>query len=95
MLPFRNPALLLKTFSSFIHAFAAREHVISGTGHPMVDGYSRQHQMRLARLSYLASDIVSAIIEGRQPPSLSGRRLLRAANLPLDWDAQREMFGFV
>jgi site-specific DNA recombinase len=50
----------------------------------LVDRYSRQHQTRLARLSYLAPDIVGAIIDGRQPPELNGRRLLRFADLPVD-----------
>ena len=42
----------------------------------------------------LAPDIIRAIIEGRQPPSLSGRRLLRAADLPFDWNGQRVLLGF-
>jgi site-specific DNA recombinase len=76
-------------------AFAAREAAISCKPEPLVDHYSRQHQTRLARLSYLAPDIVGAIIDGRQPPELNGRRLLRIADLPLDWGAQRQMLGFV
>jgi site-specific DNA recombinase len=75
-------------------AFAAREAAISGKPEPLVDHYSRQHLTRLARLSYLAPDLVSAIIDGRQPPELNGRRLLRIADLPLDWNAQRRMLGF-
>jgi site-specific DNA recombinase len=75
-------------------AFAAREAAISGKPEPLVDQYSRQHQTRLARLSYLAPDIVGALIDGRQPPELNGRRLLRIADLPLDWGAQRQMLGF-
>ncbi len=75
-------------------AFAAREAAISGKPEPLVDQYSRQHQTRLARLSYLAPDIVGAIIDGRQPPELNGRRLLRIADIPLDWGAQRQMLGF-
>jgi site-specific DNA recombinase len=38
---------------------------------------------------------VSAIVEGRQPPALSGRRLLRCASLPIDWNGQRRVLGFV
>ncbi len=75
-------------------AFAAREAAISGKPEPLVDHYSRQHLTRLARLSYLAPDLVSAIIDGRQPRELNGRRLLRIADLPLDWNAQRRMLGF-
>jgi site-specific DNA recombinase len=73
---------------------AAREQLTSGKSDTLVDGYSRQHLTRLARLGYLAPDIVSAIVEGRQPPSLNGRRLLRFANLPIDWCDQRRVLGF-
>ena len=74
-------------------AFAAREAAISGKPEPLVDHYSRQHQTRLARLSYLAPDIVGAVLDGRQPPELNGRRLLRIADLPLDWGTQRRRLG--
>jgi DNA invertase Pin-like site-specific DNA recombinase len=73
---------------------AAREQLTSGKPDTLVSGYSRQHLTRLARLGYLAPDIVSAIVEGRQPPSLNGRRLLRFANLPIDWSDQRRLLGF-
>ena len=75
-------------------AFAARATAITGKPEPLVDHYSRQHQTRLARLSYLAPDIVGAIIDGSQPRDLNGRRLLRIADLPLDWRAQRQVLGF-
>ena len=75
-------------------AFAAREAAITGTPEPLIDHYSRQHRTRLARLSYLAPDIVAAVLDGSQPPQLNGRRLLRIADLPLDWCAQRSMLGF-
>jgi len=61
----------------------------------LVDTYSKQHLNRLARLGYLAPDIITAIVEGRQPPSLSGRTLLRFANLPVEWVEQRKLLGFV
>jgi hypothetical protein len=74
---------------------AARDRMITGTPDSLVDGYSRQHLTRLARLGYLAPDIVSAIIAGRQPPALSGRRLLRFASLPIEWADQRRLLGFL
>jgi site-specific DNA recombinase len=52
------------------------------------------HQVRLARLAYLAPDITTAILEGRQPRALTSRALLKAPDLPMDWAAQRRMFGF-
>ena len=88
----RKPnAVLMKLLT---HAFAARDALVSGKPDPLTSDYSPLHRNRLARLSYLAPDIISAIIEGRQPPSLSGRRLLRAADLPLDWQGQRALLGF-
>jgi len=88
----RKPdAVLLKLV---MHAFAARDAILSGKADALISDYSPLHQSRLARLSYLAPDIVSAILEGRQPPSLSGRRLLRAAHLSYDWQGQRVMLGF-
>jgi site-specific DNA recombinase len=74
---------------------AASSHLTTGTSDSLVDGYIRQHINRLARQGYLAPDIVSAIVEGRQPPALSGRRLLRCASLPVDWADQRRVLGFV
>nr|WP_295661346.1 recombinase family protein [Polymorphobacter sp.] len=87
----RPDAALLKLI---VLGFAAREAAISGNPEPLVDHYSRQHQTRLARLSYLAPDIVGAIVAGHQPATLSGRRLLRIAELPLAWPAQRTALGF-
>ena len=88
----RKPdAVLLKLLA---HAFAAKDALLSGKSDPLTSRYSPLHQSRLARLSYLAPNIVSSIIEGRQPPSLSGRRLLGAAYLSLDWQGQRALLGF-
>lgn len=77
-----------------VHAFAARESLLTGKADSITLDYSPLHRNRLARLSYLAPDIVSAIIAGNHPPSLSGRRLLRASNLPFDWHGQRQLLGF-
>ena len=76
------------------HAGAAREAITTGTSDPMVSNYSKRHLWQLLRLNWLAPDIITAIIEGRQPPSLTGRRLLRAADVPLSWEGQRRYFGF-
>jgi DNA invertase Pin-like site-specific DNA recombinase len=54
----------------------------------------RAHLSRLARASYLAPVIVTAIYEGRQPQSLTARTILRAKEIPLDWDEQRRQLGF-
>lgn len=49
---------------------------------------------RLVRLSWLAPDIVTAIIEGRSPASLTPKGLL-GANLRPEWDKQRRLLGFL
>jgi len=54
----------------------------------------RSHLVRLARLRCLAPDIVTSILEGRQPVELTTRRLLRIADLPVDWQCQRRLLGF-
>jgi ParB-like chromosome segregation protein Spo0J len=55
-------------------------------------GLSDAHVRRLLPLTYLAPDIVEAIIEGRQPRTLTVKLLLRG--IPLDWADQRAAFGF-
>ncbi len=52
----------------------------------------RQRLAKLIRLSWLAPDIVTAIVEGRHPPRLTPKLLLDA-NLPVAWSAQRERLG--
>lgn len=56
-------------------------------------GRCRTRLAKLAALSCIAPDIITAIVEGRQPPSLDARALL-GANLPLDWHGQRVTLGF-
>ena len=48
------------------------------------------YTMRLAPLAYLAPDITSAILEGRQPRALSLAGLT-AHRLPLNWEDQRRI----
>ena len=59
-----------------------------------VPSEQRPHLARLARLRFLAPDIVTAILEGRQPAMLSSRKVLRAKGIPHCWKAQRVFFGF-
>ena len=50
---------------------------------------------RLLRLPSLAPDVVTAIINGKHPPELSAKRLMRLAlKLPTDWAEQRKLLGF-
>lgn len=76
------------------NAFAARDYLIDGIASPLVSDYSQRHLRKLARLSFLAPDIIKAIVQGSQPVDLTGRRFLRAGKIPLDWEGQRILFGF-
>ena len=49
---------------------------------------------RLLRLSYLAPDIIAAILKGSQPVELTASRLAQLKNLPLDWAEQRKALSF-
>ena len=57
-------------------------------------GRCRVRMMKVAKLACLDPDIVSAIVEGRQPAKLTSGKLL-AADLPLAWGDQKRVLGFV
>ena len=57
-------------------------------------GYGRDYAVALARVSYLAPDIVKAILDGTQPTKLGSTPLARTPNLPYRWDQQFAMLGF-
>ena len=49
----------------------------------------------LLRLPWLAPDITTAIVNGRQPQNLNAMILMRrASRLPASWAGQRTLFGF-
>jgi DNA invertase Pin-like site-specific DNA recombinase len=49
----------------------------------------------LLRLPWLAPDITTAIVNGRQPRQLNAKRLMRlTARLPTNWAEQRTLLGF-
>jgi DNA invertase Pin-like site-specific DNA recombinase len=49
---------------------------------------------RVIRLAFLAPDIVTAILKGRQPIELTAEKLVRDSRLPLSWAEQRQQLGF-
>ena len=68
--------------------------LIRGDGVPFAalakrEGVSPSYFTRLVRLSYLAPDIIQAILDGRQPRDLTADRLLAHSRLPLAWHDQR------
>jgi hypothetical protein len=76
------------------HAFAAQGFLVRREPSPMISEYNQRHIQQLARISYLAPDIISAIVDGTQPVDLTGRKILRIGNVPLCWKAQRQLLGF-
>ena len=56
----------------------------------VTDSYFR----RVVRLAYLAPDITTAILDGRQPANLTAARLSQTSELPLAWSEQRRVLGF-
>jgi hypothetical protein len=58
-------------------------------------GMNKCRLTSLNRLSYLAPEIVRALLAGRHPIELTPTRLLRLSkDLPHDWSEQRRFLGF-
>jgi site-specific DNA recombinase len=73
-----------------VHYHAAIQHILS----PRLTPPSPK-RFTLVRLSFLAPDIVRALLKGRQPIELTPTRLLRLSkDLPHDWIEQRHFLGF-
>ncbi len=77
-----------------VQGFAAREHLVTGKYAKQVGTYDRKHLLRLARVSWLAPDIISALLDGNHPIQLTARHLLRCSDVPMDWQQQRSFLGF-
>jgi site-specific DNA recombinase len=66
-----------------LHAIASQERVTPG------------YISRLLRLPSLAPDIIIPIVNGKNPPQLTAKKLMRLAlEIPVDWTAQRKLLGF-
>jgi DNA invertase Pin-like site-specific DNA recombinase len=75
--------LVMQTHDLTLHAIASQEHVTPG------------YISRLLRLPSLAPDIITAIVNGKNPPQLTAKKLMRCAlELPVDWTEQRKLLGF-
>ena len=58
------------------------------------EGLRSGYISRVFALAWLAPDISTAILEGRQPLHLSAKVLRALPELPLDWAEQRKILGF-
>ena len=80
-------------------AWTARQTLISTPGISVDEaaagmGLKVDYYRVLVRISFLAPDIVAAILEGRQPGTLTRHKLARMTDLPIEWDVQRRVLGF-
>jgi hypothetical protein len=81
-------------------AFAIRNQLLSGSDDSIEAmsarlGMNKGRLSSLVRLSYLAPEIVSALVAGPHPIELTPTRLLRLSrDLPHDWAEQRRFLGF-
>jgi DNA invertase Pin-like site-specific DNA recombinase len=56
---------------------------------------TRRYVGHLLPLAFLAPDIVASVLAGTQPVHVTTEMLTRCAELPLDWEAQRSLLGFI
>jgi hypothetical protein len=64
-------------------------------GHLAADaGVGGSYFTRILRLSFLAPEIVKAILRDRHPLELTAKRLANELRLPIAWDGQRALLGF-
>jgi len=79
-------------------AIAAQKLVLASPDVPLhkiakCEGRCRKQLTQLVKLSWISPRIVEAIIEGRQPSSLSRKRLMKT-DLPPSWNDQERLLGF-
>ena len=56
---------------------------------------SANYVYRLLRLPTLAPDIITAIVNGKNPPQLTAKKLMRLIpQIPVEWAEQRKVLGF-
>ena len=77
-------------------SFAAREKLlcISADEVKAMPVTEHRHLEPVARLSYFAPNIISAILDGTHPRTLQARTLWRLSSLPLSWNEQHRVLGF-
>jgi len=76
-------ARLMQNNDLTVHVIASQERV------------SANYVYRLLRLPTLAPDIITAIVNGKNPPQLTAKRLMRLTpQIPVDWAEQRKLLRF-
>jgi len=88
---------LLKIIARAHHIQARLIHNTKLTMHDIAreERVSAAYIYSLLRLPWLAPDITTAIVNGRKPPQLTAKTLMRLTpRLPTDWAEQRKLLGF-
>ena len=74
---------LMQNTDLTVHVIASQERV------------SANYVYRLLRLPTLSPDIITAIVNGKNPPQLTAKKLMRLTpQIPVDWAEQRKLLGF-
>jgi hypothetical protein len=74
---------LMQNTDLTVHVIASQERV------------SANYVYRLLRLPTLAPDIITAIVNGKNPPQLTAKKLMRLTpRIPVDWAEQRKVLSF-
>jgi hypothetical protein len=60
-----------------------------------LEGVDERYVRRILPLAFLAPKIVDAIATGAHPIELTAKRLIRKIELPLEWDDQERVLGFL
>ena len=94
------PGCSSRTYESLVVSVARAHHwkglIDSGkfasiSGLATTIGMNFSYAARIYRLTYLAPDIIEAILDGHEPDGLSMRVLRKPA--PMEWSQQREWLG--
>jgi site-specific DNA recombinase len=56
-------------------------------------GASGRYVRRIIRLAFLAPELVEAIVQNRQSPVLTAKKLALEIELPLDWEEQKRVLA--
>ena len=86
---FREVARAYRCFEALLSGRAATLEEVAA-----LEEIDRSYVSRLLPLAFLSPNIVEAIVRGNQPASLTAKQLIRAINLPMEWQAQRQLLGF-
>lgn len=81
-----------------VRAHQAKQHLSNATSVAAAAtamGLNQRYFSVLVKLAFIAPDIQAAILDGHQPLQLNRQRLARITAMPMSWQAQRQLLGFL